>query len=53
MKKKITIIGSTGSIGTQALEVLEKISARFISRFKYRFIKSTNRKISPKNSVHI
>lgn len=29
MKKKITIIGSTGSIGTQALEVIEKISDKF------------------------
>ena len=29
MKKKITIIGSTGSIGTQALEVIEKISYEF------------------------
>lgn len=29
MKKKITIIGSTGSIGTQALEVIEKISDQF------------------------
>lgn len=29
MKKKITIIGSTGSIGTQALEVIEKISDEF------------------------
>lgn len=29
MKKKITIIGSTGSIGTQALEVIDKISDRF------------------------
>ena len=29
MKKKITIIGSTGSIGTQALEVIEKISNEF------------------------
>jgi len=29
MKKKITIIGSTGSIGTQALEVIDKISDKF------------------------
>jgi len=29
MKKKISIIGSTGSIGTQALEVIEKISDKF------------------------
>ena len=29
MKKKITIIGSTGSIGTQALEVIDKISDEF------------------------
>lgn len=28
-KKKISIIGSTGSIGTQALEVIEKIQDRF------------------------
>lgn len=27
--KKITIIGSTGSIGTQALEVLEKLNGKF------------------------
>lgn len=29
MKKKITILGSTGSIGTQALEVLEKLDSKF------------------------
>lgn len=29
MKKKISIIGSTGSIGTQALEVIEKIHDKF------------------------
>ncbi len=29
MKKKITILGSTGSIGTQALEVLEKLNSKF------------------------
>lgn len=29
MKKKITIIGSTGSIGTQTLEVIEKIADKF------------------------
>lgn len=29
MKKKISIIGSTGSIGTQALEVVEKIQDQF------------------------
>jgi len=29
MKKKISILGSTGSIGTQALEVIEKISDKF------------------------
>lgn len=29
MKKKISIIGSTGSIGTQALEVIEKLSDKF------------------------
>lgn len=29
MKKKIAILGSTGSIGTQALEVVEKISEKF------------------------
>lgn len=29
MKKKISIIGSTGSIGTQALEVLEKLQDEF------------------------
>lgn len=29
MKKKISIIGSTGSIGTQALEVLDKLSDKF------------------------
>lgn len=29
MKKKITILGSTGSIGTQALEVIEKLQDRF------------------------
>lgn len=28
-KKKITILGSTGSIGTQALEVLEKLEDKF------------------------
>ncbi|MBR1942597.1 1-deoxy-D-xylulose-5-phosphate reductoisomerase [bacterium] len=29
MKKKISIIGSTGSIGTQTLEVIEKLSDKF------------------------
>lgn len=29
MKKKISILGSTGSIGTQALEVIEKLSDKF------------------------
>ncbi len=29
MKKRIAIIGSTGSIGTQALEVIEKLNDRF------------------------
>lgn len=29
MKKKISIIGSTGSIGTQALEVIEKLQDKF------------------------
>jgi len=29
MKKKITILGSTGSIGTQALEVIEKLQDNF------------------------
>jgi len=29
MKKKISIIGSTGSIGTQALEVIEKLGDKF------------------------
>lgn len=29
MKKKITILGSTGSIGTQALEVIEKLDDKF------------------------
>ena len=29
MKKKITILGSTGSIGTQALEVVEKLQDKF------------------------
>ena len=29
MKRKISIIGSTGSIGTQALEVLEKLQDKF------------------------
>lgn len=29
MKKKISIIGSTGSIGTQALEVIEQLSDKF------------------------
>lgn len=29
MKKKIAILGSTGSIGTQALEVLDKLSNKF------------------------
>ena len=28
-KRKISIIGSTGSIGTQALEVIERISDKF------------------------
>jgi len=28
-KKKISILGSTGSIGTQALEVVEKLSDKF------------------------
>ena len=28
-KKKISIIGSTGSIGTQALEVIEKLKDKF------------------------
>lgn len=29
MKKKISILGSTGSIGTQALEVIEKLADKF------------------------
>ncbi len=29
MKKKITILGSTGSIGTQSLEVIEKLQDKF------------------------
>ena len=29
MKRKISIIGSTGSIGTQALEVIEKLRDKF------------------------
>ena len=29
MKRKISIIGSTGSIGTQALEVIEKLQDKF------------------------
>ena len=29
MAKKITILGSTGSIGTQALQVLEKLGGKF------------------------
>ena len=29
MKKKISILGSTGSIGTQALEVIERLSDKF------------------------
>ncbi len=29
MKKKISIVGSTGSIGTQALEVIEKLGDKF------------------------
>lgn len=29
MKKRISILGSTGSIGTQALEVIEKLSDKF------------------------
>ena len=29
MKKKISIIGSTGSIGTQSLEVIEKLQDKF------------------------
>ena len=29
MTKKISIIGSTGSIGTQALQVLEKLEGKF------------------------
>ena len=29
MKKKISILGSTGSIGTQALEVIEKLGDKF------------------------
>ena len=28
-KRKISIIGSTGSIGTQALEVIEKLQDKF------------------------
>ena len=28
-KRKISILGSTGSIGTQALEVIEKLSDEF------------------------
>ena len=28
-KKKISIIGSTGSIGTQSLEVIEKLQDKF------------------------
>ena len=30
-KRKISIIGSTGSIGTQALEVIEKLQDKFAS----------------------
>ena len=29
MKKKISIVGSTGTIGTQALEVIEKLGDKF------------------------
>ena len=29
MRKRIAILGSTGSIGTQALEVTEKLSEKF------------------------
>ena len=29
MKKKISILGSTGSIGRQALEVIEKLEDKF------------------------
>ena len=29
MKKRISILGSTGSIGTQALEVIDKLKDRF------------------------
>ncbi len=29
MKKKIAILGSTGSIGTQALEVIDKLQDKF------------------------
>ena len=29
MKRKISIVGSTGSIGTQALEVIEKLQDKF------------------------
>ena len=29
MKRRISIIGSTGSIGTQALEVIEKLQDKF------------------------
>ena len=29
MKRKISILGSTGSIGRQALEVLEKLADKF------------------------
>ena len=53
MRKKIAILGSTGSIGTQALEVTEKLSEKFeiiaLSAGKnINLLKEQIRKFSPK-----
>ena len=40
-KRKISILGSTGSIGTQALEVIEKLQDKFeIIAFILKLLKS-------------
>jgi len=53
MKKKFSILGSTGSIGTQALEVIEKISDKFeilalSGGDNVELLKSQIKKFSPK-----
>ena len=53
MRKKIAILGSTGSIGTQALEVIDKLSDKFeIIAFSagnnIQLLKEQMKKYSPK-----